>query len=49
MTARKTAAPSTNLPVKISNPDKIFWPDEGYTRLDLVAGTCQVIDLFPNE
>ena len=24
------------LPVKVSNPDKIFWPDEGYTKLDLV-------------
>jgi bifunctional non-homologous end joining protein LigD len=24
-----------SLPVDISNPDKIFWPDEGYTKLDL--------------
>lgn len=23
--------------VKISNPDKVFWPDEGYTKLDLVT------------
>ena len=25
-----------SLPVKVSNPDKVFWPDEGYTKLDLV-------------
>src|ERR1700677_1705635 len=23
------------LPITISNPDKIFWPAEGYTKLDL--------------
>jgi bifunctional non-homologous end joining protein LigD len=23
-------------PVKVSNPDKVFWPEEGYTKLDLV-------------
>jgi bifunctional non-homologous end joining protein LigD len=24
------------LPIKVSNPDKMFWPDEGYTKLQLV-------------
>lgn len=23
------------LPISISNPNKVFWPDEGYTKLDL--------------
>jgi bifunctional non-homologous end joining protein LigD len=26
---------SAALPVKISHPDKVFWPEEGYTKLDL--------------
>jgi bifunctional non-homologous end joining protein LigD len=39
--ARRKALPRdriapASLPVKISNPDKVFWPDEGYTKLDLV-------------
>ena len=40
-TARRRASPPKraapeSLPVKVSNPDKVFWPDEGYTKLDLV-------------
>ena len=31
---RRTSAPSSGL--QISNPDKVFWPDEGYTKLDLI-------------
>ena len=39
--ARRKALPGDrttpeSLPVKVSNPDKVFWPDEGYTKLDLV-------------
>jgi bifunctional non-homologous end joining protein LigD len=24
------------LPIRVSNPEKVFWPDDGYTKLDLV-------------
>lgn len=27
--------PAAKLPISISNPDKVFWPDEGYTKLGL--------------
>jgi bifunctional non-homologous end joining protein LigD len=33
---RQAAAPSGGLPIKVSNPDKVYWPAEGYTKLQLV-------------
>jgi bifunctional non-homologous end joining protein LigD len=35
---------SKTLPIKVSNPTKVFWPEEGYTKLDLVTFYR---DLFP--
>ena len=36
MTATKAAAAKSKLPIEVSNPEKVFWPDEGYTKLDLI-------------
>src|ERR1700735_4741216 len=33
--APRKGAGSSHDPVKLSNPDKVFWPDEGYTKRDL--------------
>ena len=30
--------------LRISNPDKVFWPDEGYTKLDLIRFYDRVFD-----
>jgi bifunctional non-homologous end joining protein LigD len=37
------SAPS-KLPITVSHPDKIFWPGEGYTKLDLIQ---YYIAIFP--
>jgi bifunctional non-homologous end joining protein LigD len=34
--AQQPQALTGNLPVKVSNPDKVYWPEEGYTKLQLV-------------
>jgi bifunctional non-homologous end joining protein LigD len=37
MNARQSAGqPMPNLPIAVSNPNKVFWPDEHYTKLDLI-------------
>lgn len=42
MTAR--AAAETISGVRVSNPDKIFWPEEGFTKRDLVQFYADVFD-----
>jgi bifunctional non-homologous end joining protein LigD len=41
----QAAAPSSKtLPITVSNPNKVFWPDEGYTKLQLIEFYA---DIFP--
>ena len=34
-TKRAKVAPAKDFPVNISHPDKVFWPEDGYTKGDL--------------
>ena len=34
--ARRDHTASGQLPIVVSHPEKVFWPEEGYTKLDLV-------------
>jgi bifunctional non-homologous end joining protein LigD len=31
-----------NLPIQVSNPDKTFWPEQGYTKLDLIEFYAEI-------
>jgi bifunctional non-homologous end joining protein LigD len=35
-TARLAPPSKANLPIEVSNPEKVFWPTEGYTKLDVI-------------
>jgi bifunctional non-homologous end joining protein LigD len=37
-------ASSKTLPITVSNPNKVFWPDQGYTKLQLIE---YYADIFP--
>jgi bifunctional non-homologous end joining protein LigD len=46
MKRTKIAQPAAaKLPIAVSHPDKVFWPEEGYTKLDLVKYYKAI---FPN-
>ena len=34
------------LPIQVSNPDKVFWPEEGYTKLDLIEFYAQIFPML---
>ena len=41
---RKASGALPDAPLPISNPDKVFWPDEGYTKLDLMRFYMRVFE-----
>ncbi len=43
-TSTRVTSRARALPIVVSNPSKVFWPDEGYTKLDLVH---YYADVFP--
>jgi bifunctional non-homologous end joining protein LigD len=49
MSARKTTSQSqsaSDLAVKLSNPDKVFWPEEGYTKQNLAEFYAGIFPLL---
>jgi bifunctional non-homologous end joining protein LigD len=45
-TAKPVPRSEMNLPIAVSNPDKVFWPDERYTKLDLIEFYVAVFPLL---
>jgi len=42
--AKQTKKSANSADIKISNPEKIYWPDKGYTKKDLVDYYGQIAD-----
>ncbi|HTO86680.1 MAG TPA: non-homologous end-joining DNA ligase [Thermoanaerobaculia bacterium] len=40
--SRKSVSGLPEVPLQISNPDKVFWPEEGFTKLDLMRFYMEV-------
>lgn len=36
VSVKQAPALTGNLPIKVSNPDKVYWPEEGYSKLQLI-------------
>ena len=44
MATKSVVVDAGGLPVTISNPDKVFFPERGYTKLELVNYFLAVVD-----